>query len=220
MTDFYIILGVDRSADQEKIKSAYRRSAKRYHPDTSFCRESTGKFNQITEAYKTLCDAEKRRHYDEKLRREELPSRRGPVEDLIPRGARADRYRGRPFEPFPEDPIADVRPGAYHTYRHARPRQDVYGELVLSPRQAREGGLIPVVLPLQRPCPACAVSDFRDRLMCPHCLGTGRIRSELKFSLSIPPHTVHGTSVTLSLGDIGLRSVDLHVEVRISPSGF
>jgi DnaJ-class molecular chaperone len=57
--DYYIVLGVSRGADIEKIKKAYKRVAKQYHPDTATSKESTDKFREIREAYETLGDAER-----------------------------------------------------------------------------------------------------------------------------------------------------------------
>jgi len=219
MTNFYILLGIDQQADLEKIKSAYRRNAKQFHPDTSFCSEAAEKFNEITEAYKTLADAEKRRAYDESLRREKSLPRRAPVEDLIPR--RPARYAASgKYGWSPEDLVADVRQASYRRYKTGLPERDMVVELVLSPRQAREGGLIPVVFPALQRCPACSTADMWERLFCTYCHGTGQVRTELRFSLSIPPQTSDGTTVSLSLEDIGLKGVGLHVAVRISPIGY
>lgn len=65
--DYYIVLGVSRSADAHRIKKAYRTVAKRYHPDVSQAPESKQRFQEIREAYETLTDEGKRKRYDEEL---------------------------------------------------------------------------------------------------------------------------------------------------------
>lgn len=65
--DYYKILGVTKEADEEQIKQAYRRMAKKYHPDLNpDDPEAEARFKDIVEAYETLGDAEKRKAYDAK----------------------------------------------------------------------------------------------------------------------------------------------------------
>ena len=63
--DYYEVLGVDRGADKKEIKRAYRRLAKKYHPDVSDDPAAAEKFKEISEAYAVLSDDEKRRRYDQ-----------------------------------------------------------------------------------------------------------------------------------------------------------
>lgn len=64
--DYYEVLGVNRSADEASIKKAYRRLAKKYHPDTnSGNAQAEEKFKEVTEAYNVLSDKEKRKLYDQ-----------------------------------------------------------------------------------------------------------------------------------------------------------
>src|ERR1700710_2996021 len=62
--DYYKVLGVDKKASQEDIKKAYRKLARKYHPDTNKDAGAEDRFKQISEAYDTLGDPEKRKKYD------------------------------------------------------------------------------------------------------------------------------------------------------------
>jgi hypothetical protein len=96
--------------------------------------------------------------------------------------------------------------------------KDIYLEVILSPVEAREGGLFPITVPVIEACPRCSRSGVVDSFFCPDCMGYGRIRSERQFSLSIPPNTKDHTSISLSMEDIGLSGVDLHVLVLVDPN--
>ena len=63
--DYYDILGVPKTASEVEIKSAFRKLAKKYHPDVNNTPEAESKFKEIGEAYSILSDAEKRKSYDQ-----------------------------------------------------------------------------------------------------------------------------------------------------------
>src|SRR5580765_2608665 len=63
--DLYIVLGLEREASVSEIKRAYKRLARRYHPDINpGDRMASAQFRQIAEAYETLSDPDRRRRYD------------------------------------------------------------------------------------------------------------------------------------------------------------
>ena len=64
--DYYEVLGVPKDADEAQIKNAYRKLAKKYHPDHNpDDAEAEAKFKEASEAYAILSDAEKRKQYDQ-----------------------------------------------------------------------------------------------------------------------------------------------------------
>ncbi len=64
-TDYYKTLGVEREASKEDIKRAYRRLARKYHPDVSTEADAEARFKEVGEAYEVLGDKEKRQAYDD-----------------------------------------------------------------------------------------------------------------------------------------------------------
>lgn len=63
--DYYDVLGVDKNADDKAIKSAFRKLAKKYHPDVSKEPDAAEKFKEAQEAYAVLSDPDKRKQYDQ-----------------------------------------------------------------------------------------------------------------------------------------------------------
>lgn len=63
--DYYKILGVERTADQEAVKRSYRKLARKYHPDVSKEPDAEARFKELNEAYEVLKDPEKRAAYDQ-----------------------------------------------------------------------------------------------------------------------------------------------------------
>ena len=65
--DYYEVLGVDKNADDKTIKSAFRKLAKKYHPDANPDNkaEAEAKFKEVNEAYENLSDPQKRKMYDQ-----------------------------------------------------------------------------------------------------------------------------------------------------------
>ena len=62
--DYYATLGIDKSADKEEIQRAYRKLARKYHPDINKSPDAEGRFKEINEAYEVLKDSDKRAKYD------------------------------------------------------------------------------------------------------------------------------------------------------------
>src|SRR3990167_771995 len=63
--DYYATLGIDKKASEADIKHAYRRLARKYHPDVSKEKNAEEKFKDVQEAYEVLKDPEKRKAYDQ-----------------------------------------------------------------------------------------------------------------------------------------------------------
>jgi len=63
--DYYEVLGIEKTATQAEVKSAFRKLAKKYHPDVSKEPDAAEKFKEAQEAYAVLSDENKRKQYDQ-----------------------------------------------------------------------------------------------------------------------------------------------------------
>lgn len=115
--DYYEVLGVDRNADQAAIKKAYRKLAKKYHPDTNDGNgQAEQRFKEITEAYTTLSDPEKKKLYDQFGHRA-FDGTGNPYE-----GTSGSGFYGNPFGRqgdggyYSDFPGAGKNGGGYRTY--------------------------------------------------------------------------------------------------------
>lgn len=121
MKDYYVVLGVARDDPPERIRDAFRELAKRFHPDVSGTADAAT-FREITEAYETLSDAERRARYDRTLGdlpRRADPSPQGrlrtvepPVEPLSSPGTAVVRWSwwSGPWGPHPCWGVSGSRP--------------------------------------------------------------------------------------------------------------
>ncbi len=215
--DFYLRLGVNRKADAESIKRAYRKIAKSCHPDMEGECGDADRFRDLQEAYETLSDTDKRKAYDERLTREEDVSvpvhRREPFDpgtDPSPGPSRG--YRGDPRPRRRSDPFAAFSGGMDFPFHGT---DTVHLEAILSPEEASEGGTCELPVEIASPCPWCegAVPSFRFHRRCAACGGAGRIRQRRHLPFHIPAGIRHGAILTLD--DPALAGSRVRVRILI-----
>jgi len=213
--DYYVILGVSRGADQKKIQKAYRTIVKKFHPDATGTQESSERFLELKEAYETLADEERRKEYDKELKRRGSKLGITKVPEIIEkRTSLFDQMDD--FFSSADEFYSGFLPGFFH--RGLGRGKSLYLELILSPREASQGGLFPITVPVVEDCPRCNKAGLWEEFFCPVCRGYGRVRSKREFSLSVPPRVSHGTEIRLPMEEIGLRDVELHITVLIDKS--
>ncbi len=213
--NYYVVLGVSKGANLNQIKRAYRKIAKQHHPDLSQS-VSSDEFRKAREAYETLIDENKRKRYDATLEQPRTLSKQPKAHTIIPKRRpifdEMDHLRS-----FADEFFEGFLPGFYTKERKRSPDKDLYYEVVLSRQEAQQGGLFPIEVPIIEPCLRCGNSQIWDQFFCQECTGHGYIQTQRAFSLSIPPHTVHGTQQCISMEDIGLKGVNLNIIVTVDP---
>ena len=188
--DPYGTLGVDKKASAEEVKKAYRKLARKYHPDTNpDDKQAEERFKEVQEAYSILSDPEKRKAYD---------SGGG----VFGSGFDPNAFRGGNFGGFGDiisDLFGNARGGAGAT-RPERGR-DLETEVHVSFDQAMEGAQVPVSVPLSAPCPTCRGTGAKPGTtpsICSRCQGRGvEAESQGLFSISQPCRQCGGTGTEI-----------------------
>lgn len=194
--DYYKVLGVSKSARQEEIKKAYRKLARKYHPDANKGNpEAEERFKQISEAYDVLSDEKRRKEYDD------ARSLFGGIRGGAGQGGFGFDLGDLFGAPGPGpggtaagDRIGDLFGGLFGRARTAGTRrrrgQDVETEVTLTFTQALEGVTVPVRLTSESACTVCRGTGAKSGTVprvCPSCEGTGHASRNLGgFSLSEP----------------------------------
>jgi len=213
--DYYVVLGISRQANLNQIKRAYRKIAKQLHPDLAHSITSD-KFREAREAYETLVDENKRQKYDASLKQPQQISKKRNVQHIIQKRGSVFNEMDR-LKSFADEFFEGFLPGFYTKERGRILDKDLYYEVVLSPEEARHGGLFPITVPIIEPCHRCGETEIWHLFFCPNCSGCGYIHTHREFSLSIPPHTKHGTQQSISMEDIGLKDTNLNIVVYVDP---
>ncbi|HZB29744.1 MAG TPA: molecular chaperone DnaJ [Streptosporangiaceae bacterium] len=212
--DYYKVLGVSKTANQDEIKKSYRKLARKYHPDANKGDADAGeRFKEISEAYDVLSDEKRRKEYDEARRlfgsggfRTQPGGGFGfDLGDLFgggtgqPGGAGTGTGAGG-------DRLGDLFGGLFNRGRQQtgrRPRRgaDVESEVTLSFSEALDGITVPLRLTSEAACPSCRGTGAKAGTVprvCPNCEGTGHESRNLGgFSLSEPCHECRGRGLVV-----------------------
>jgi molecular chaperone DnaJ len=244
--DYYEVLGVGRDATEKDVRAAYRKLARRYHPDVCDEPDAHERFQQIGEAYAVLSDAERRANYDRY-------GHAGPagggfdvgvtdIFDLFQSvvggfGFQQERVAsGSDLEyqlPLTLEDVATGLDTEIAVSRQAR-CETCDGEGA-APGTAREQcatcrGLgrvryrqsaMLLTFTQEAECPDCRGSGAHIPQPCETCRGAGRTRRTEKLNVSVPPGVQDGQRIRYQgsgdAGPLGARAGDLYVVLRVQP---
>jgi curved DNA-binding protein len=226
--DYYETLGIDAKATGQEIKNAYRKAARKYHPDLHTQSEKAAaeeKFKEINEAYTVLSDAEKRAQYDrlgenQKSGQEWQPS--AETQGYV-HHARVDAGEDN-FSDFFESLFGSAGLGGpqegFRQGRSTRGR-DLESELALTLEEAYHGGRKTLQFSAQTICPACNGTGIAYQKPCQVCGGTASNTINKILDVQIPPFVRDGSKVRLKgqggEGPVNGMQGDLLLTIRIIP---
>lgn len=179
MKDYYKILGISRNATQEEIRDAYRRLAKKYHPDVNKGnKEAEEKFKDINEAYQVLGDPEKRKKYDAMLNMGVGPSG-------VYTGVGGDWNFNFSDMGFPdlEDLFSSIFGTVGGEKRNQEKGEDIEVERVISLEEVLKGTVVDVSYNRLVRCRVCEGTGYEKSKggMCITCNGEGYVNARRGF---------------------------------------
>ena len=221
--DYYEVLGVDRDADLNTIKRAYRKLAMKYHPDRNpDDKEAAENFRDVTEAYEVLSDEEKRARYD----RYGHAGVDAQMQDFWGSGGFQDSHAFRDFGDLFGDVFGDIfgfGGGARHSNRGA----DLRYNLTLTLEETASGREVELEIPKHVQCDTCQGSGARPGtrpVPCSTCGGHGQVQMNQGFFAirrTCPACQGAGTRIDspcVSCGGSGRMKVSKKLKVKI-PAG-
>lgn len=231
---YYDILGVKKNATENEIKKAYRKLARKYHPDVNpGNKEAEAKFKEASEAYTVLSDQEKRGQYD-RLGREAFSfgggAQGGPgfgfefdLGDLF--GGRTGSRGGGRRSARPQD-FSDLFSDLFAGRAQTGPRRgnDIEAEATIGFREAIEGTTLQLALQKQIECPTCRGSGNVGGKVCQSCHGSGVILTTESTRVRIPEGVGDGQRIRISgKGSPGINGGppgDLIVQIHVKGHPF
>ena len=181
--DYYEVLGVSKNATDDEIKSAFRKLAKKYHPDINKDPDAPAKFKEAQEAYAVLSDKDKRSKYDQFGH---------AAFDNMQGGFGAGGFDFSDFDIDLDDILGNVFGGGFGYSRGRGKRKtrgsDLLREVRLTFEEAAFGCEKDLKIDINEKCPDCDGEGGFDKETCSSCHGTGTVTSEQR--------TLFGTFMT------------------------
>ena len=229
--DPYKLLGVDKNADANAIKSAYRKLARKYHPDVNPGDQAAeNKFKEISESYDILSDPAKKKEYDN------LGGDAFYEKAFGGTGYQRPDFNqgGFSFEDIFGELFGGASPGASSNRRNnfdrglaPKPQKgaDVDFKLTISLAEVASGTETKLVVNTPYPCPQCqgqgVMSSGGGVRSCSRCAGKGTVSQPKNLKVKIPAAIKEGQKIRLagkgSPGENGGAAGDILVEVTIKP---
>jgi DnaJ-class molecular chaperone len=230
--DYYDVLGVKREATDDQIRQAYRRLARKYHPDVNPNNSGAeDRFKEINEANEVLSDADKRRRYDQLG-----PNWKDGAEFTPPPGwggVKVDfgdlgsGFGSGGFSEFFETLFGGGRGGDRTSKKRKRSAPsrsgnglDAEAEMAISIEEAHKGGRHRIMVQGVRLCPSCNGTGTSSGV-CAACRGSGQVLSPRQLDVNIPPGARRGSVIKVPRqGQPGLSGAepgDLFIKLEIKP---
>jgi len=233
--DYYELLGVKKDASDKEIKQAYRKLARKYHPDVNPGNKSAeAKFKEINAAYEVLEDKDKRAKYDKYGDKWQYadqfekaggaPGQQAQYYQYSPGGDESGFHFGGDIggmDSIFEELLRGGRSGGFS--RRAQPRrgQDLETAVEITLEEAYSGTSRTISLQMEETCATCKGTGRIQNLACSVCRGTGAVPNIKRLEVKIPAGVSTGSRVRIAgkgqPGEGG-TSGDLYMAITVLPN--
>lgn len=239
MKNYYSILGVTPDSTAAEIKSAYRKLARKFHPDIN--PYGSDRFKDITEAYETLSDDKKRAQYDTIygfVKTTKTKERTSPNQAQYEYKKQTYHYKKpesktkseNKTQTNPKDSKKEFSKKINDIFEEfAKPKkpspkkgEDIYETISITINEAVNGAQRTVNVMNTTQCPHCKGRKFINGAICPKCSGTGEKTEHKKITVKIPKKVKNGAKLRIpsegKKGENGSKNGDLYIKIKIEPN--
>lgn len=239
--NYYEILEVSTNADTTEIKTAYRKLARKYHPDVNKSPEAIEMFKEITAVYETLCNDEERKKYDilngifkEEKNKEysEKEEVKETVKQEAPKQTEKNETKQAEEKPKkkPQKQNSIFKTIKYWSAKFKKTQKEknnkkpqkganISTEVVITPDEVMTGSKRIINIRTTKTCPQCFGHRFANGDKCTKCNGKGVVTETKKITLTIPKGIKDGAKLRLkgegATGKNGGPNGDVYVQIRI-----
>lgn len=227
MKNYYSILGVTPDSSDVEIKTAYRKLARKFHPDVN----SSGaeRFKDICEAYEILSDSKKRFQYDtingffKSTPKEDVKTSSEKAEQEYKKSAETEQVKKQKID---KDDFSKKINDMFEEFGKKKnnkplPKKgaDIYEEISITIKEALNGTTRTVNVVHSTQCPHCKGRKFINGAVCSVCNGSGEKNVHKKISVKVPENIKNGSKLRIPNeginGENGGKNGDLYLKVNI-----
>ena len=231
--NYYEILGVTPDSEPAEIKSAYRRLARKFHPDVN--PDGAKRFKEISKAYDTLSDEKKRKQYDTlngffKTEKTKTSSRQAESEykqKTQQKSEKTHETRKKTDTKHADNKFTDIFGTIFEASQKSKKTKapepvngkDINTDVTITLSEALKGTTRTVNVVHTELCPRCHGRKFINGSKCPVCSGSGEYSIHKRISVKIPANIKNGAKLRLkgegAEGQFGGKNGDLYLYIQI-----